>query len=134
MEGGLRVKELLVVGGRGGSSLSLSLHGFLLPMSKEKPIQPQIGPGSAILNCPEGVQILFVDGTNGVKGKGSSLSPSPLWSPSREEDSSLTRSTFKKCFESRVWMSFVVVLEGVCSFSRTAKDSLYLPWGALSQE
>lgn len=73
MEGGLRVKGLLVVGGRGGSSLSLSLHGFLLPMSKEKPIQPQIGPGSAILNCPEGVQILFVDGTNGVKGKGSSL-------------------------------------------------------------
>jgi hypothetical protein len=45
MEGGLRVKGV-PHGGRGEIP---SPHGFSLSISKEKPIQPQIGPGSAFI-------------------------------------------------------------------------------------
>jgi hypothetical protein len=70
-------------------------RGFSLSISKEKPIQPQIGPGSAFHLCPEGVQIPPVDGTNGVKGGFPPLHLCGLLG--REEDPSFTQGYPKKC-------------------------------------
>jgi hypothetical protein len=114
-----------------GGERSLPPMVSLCPSRKKSPFSLKLVPVRHSF-CPEGVQIPLVDGTNGVKGGVSPLSISVVYSAGRRTHPSL-RVTPKSALGVKVWVGFVMVLEGVSSFSRTVKDSLYLPWGALSQ-
>jgi hypothetical protein len=91
MEGGLRVKGV-PHGGRGEIP---SPHGFSLSISKEKPIQPQIGPGSAFI-LPRGGSDPPCRWYQRGEGRGfPSLHLCGLLG--REEDPSFTQGYPKKC-------------------------------------